>query len=91
MSGGRNDTGYPPAHGRGPSRHRTHDVNSEDAAACGIKSWLAVGDNRYGIPAGEERHFLRVPPERGLGAPHVRHPLSEWLAANASAGPSTGP
>ncbi|WP_207001344.1 HAD domain-containing protein [Trinickia mobilis] len=55
------------------------------AVACGIETWLAVGDDLYGVPSGKEDHFLRVPSDTALGTPSVRHALREWLAANATA------
>ncbi|MGF6837900.1 hypothetical protein QF001_001767 [Paraburkholderia youngii] len=53
--------------------------------ACGIETWLAVGDDLYGIPSGREAHFLRVPSHTALGTPSIRYALREWLAANATA------
>lgn len=57
------------------------------ARAFGIETWLAVGDDLYGIPGGEERHFLRVPPDTALGTPDVRRALREWLEANVPSAP----
>lgn len=67
---------YPPRMGEVRSgTGRTMSI-LRHAAACGIKTWLAVGDDLYGIPVGEERHFLHVPPgtrtRRGWCSPRAQ-------------------
>jgi hypothetical protein len=55
------------------------------AAAAGIRTWLALGDDLYGVPRDEESHFLRVPAETGLETPCTLEALHAWLAANGFA------
>jgi hypothetical protein len=47
----------------------------------GIKRWLALDDEAWGIPLGFEHHFLRTQTETALGAPNAGKQLCEWLEA----------
>ena len=58
------------------------------ASLCAHRSRSSAGyqpeveNAAYGVPSGEELHFLRAPPETGLGTPSVCRVLREWLEAN---------
>jgi hypothetical protein len=49
-----------------------------------INTWLAFGDDFYGVPPDMASHFLRVPTDTGVATPDVLEALRTWLAANAS-------
>ena len=48
-----------------------------------INTWLALGDDFYGVPPDMVSHFLRVPTDTGVATPHILEALRTWLAANA--------
>jgi hypothetical protein len=49
-----------------------------------INTWLALGDDLYGVPPDMASHFLRVPADTGVATPDVLEALRTWLAVNAS-------
>jgi len=50
--------------------------------ACAIETWLALGDDFFGVPSDMQSHFVRLPSETGLAAPEVLGRLRTWLAEN---------
>lgn len=52
------------------------------ASACAIDTWLALGDDFFGVPSDMQSHFVRLPSETGLAAPEVLGRLRTWLAEN---------
>ncbi|MGE8160413.1 HAD domain-containing protein [Paraburkholderia sp. NPDC080076] len=61
------------------------------AATAGMRTWLALGDDLYGVPRDAESHFLRVSTETGLATPGTLEALRAWLATNANPGRSQRP
>jgi hypothetical protein len=49
-----------------------------------INTWLALGDDFYGVPPDMASHFLRVPTETGVATPDILEALRTWLAVNVS-------
>ncbi|ANB77351.1 hypothetical protein AYM40_35335 [Paraburkholderia phytofirmans OLGA172] len=45
----------------------------------GVKTWLALDDRAWGVPAGYAEHFVHLSPESGVSSPDARSRIESWL------------